>query len=66
MQATCKLHEKHGDLTERSDLPDSVDAVGQRDAEPAEKGPRAIRRVRSGATGARTSSRAPRERPRYA
>jgi hypothetical protein len=34
MQATWKPHEKHGDLTERSDLPDSVFAFPKQRKEP--------------------------------
>jgi hypothetical protein len=34
MQATWKPHEKHGELTERSDLPDSVFAFPKRRKEP--------------------------------
>jgi hypothetical protein len=34
MKATWKLHEKHGDLTERSDLPDSVFAIPDKRKEP--------------------------------
>jgi hypothetical protein len=34
MQATWKAHEKHGDLTERSDLPDSVFASPKQRKEP--------------------------------
>jgi hypothetical protein len=34
MEATWKPHEKHGDLTERSDLPDSVFAFPKQREEP--------------------------------
>lgn len=34
MQATWKPHEKHGELTERSDLPDSVFAFPKERKEP--------------------------------
>ncbi len=34
MQATWKPHEKHGELTERSDLPDSVFAFPKQRKEP--------------------------------
>ena len=34
MEATWKLHERHGDLTERSDLPDSVFAFPKQRKEP--------------------------------
>ena len=34
MKATWKPHEKHGDLTERSDLPDSVFAIPEKRKEP--------------------------------
>jgi|SRR5271155_2029855 len=34
MQATWKPHEKHGELTERSDLPDSVFAFPEERKEP--------------------------------
>jgi Family of unknown function (DUF6582) len=34
MEATWKPHEKHGDLTERSDLPDSVFAFPKQRKEP--------------------------------
>jgi hypothetical protein len=34
MQATWKPHEKHGELTERSDLPDSVFAFPSKRKEP--------------------------------
>jgi hypothetical protein len=33
-RATWKVHEKHGDLTERSDLPDSVYAFPKKRKEP--------------------------------
>jgi hypothetical protein len=36
MQATWKPHEKHGELTERSDLPDSVFAFPKQRKEPIE------------------------------
>ena len=34
MEATWRPHEKHGDLTERSDLPDSVFAFPKQRKEP--------------------------------
>jgi hypothetical protein len=34
METTCKPHEKHGELTERSDLPDSVFAFPKQRKEP--------------------------------
>jgi hypothetical protein len=44
MEATWKPHEKHGELTERSDLPDSVFAFPKQRKEPmTDASPRAER-----------------------